>query len=481
MYKEFDVAVIGGGPGGYIAAIRSSQLGFNTACIDAGKNKSGNAPSLGGTCLNVGCIPSKALLQSSENFFEINHGFKNHGIEVNNLSIDIKKMIERKDSIVSKLTGGINFLFKKNKVNSFHGIADIKGKENNGLWKIQIKSDTASNNEEILAKNIIIATGSSPRELPTIKIDNKNILDNVGALDLEKIYSKIGIVGSGVIGLELGSVWKRLGSEVSILEHSENFLTNTDKQISKELLKILTKEQNLNILLNVNITNIENSNNKVTVEFEQNKEKIKKTFDKLIVAIGRIPNTSTLSSIKDIGLKIDKKGFIEVDDDCKTNLPNIWAIGDVVRGPMLAHKAMEEGVAVAERIAGQKPEVNLNIIPSVIYTNPEIACIGKTEEELIASGIKYKKGNSLFSANGRALGLGNTNGMIKVLSDEKTDRILGIHMIGPMVSELISEGVLAMEFSASSEDIARTVHAHPTLSEVMHEACLAVDKRALHG
>ncbi|MBR7060053.1 MAG: dihydrolipoyl dehydrogenase [Neisseriaceae bacterium] len=474
MANQFDVAVIGGGPGGYVAAIRAAQLGFKTVCIDAGKNKAGDAPALGGTCLNVGCIPSKALLQSSEHFHTIQHELSEHGISAGKPTIDVAKMIERKDGIVNKLTSGIAFLFKKNKVESIHGVAAFAGQDN-GKWLLNINGE-----QTISATHVIVATGSIPRPLPNVEVDNKTVLDNVGALNQTAIPKKLCLIGSGVIGLEMGSVWNRLGSEVTVLEALPNFMPMADSQLATEAFKVFTKEQGLNILLGVKIDAVKNNGKNVEVTFTTDGNSQTQTFDKLIVAIGRIPNTDGLNT-EVIGLAKNERGFIEVDDECRTNLPNIWAIGDVVRGPMLAHKASEEGVAVAERIAGQKPHVNLDVIPSVVYTTPEMAWVGKTEEQLKSAGIEYRKGQSTFAANGRALGLGQAKGFVKMLVDDKTDRILGVHMIGPMVSELISEAVVAMEFSASGEDIARIIHAHPTLSEVIHEAALASDKRALHG
>lgn len=476
--SQFDIVVIGAGPGGYVAAIRAAQLGFKTACIDSGVNKAGDAPALGGTCLNVGCIPSKALLQSSEHFHAAQHDFAEHGITVGNVQFDAAKMIERKDAIVTKLTGGIKFLFQKNKVTSLFGVGSFKGK-NGDLYQIEV--DNQGEKSVVEAKHVIVATGSVPRPLPQIAIDNKNVLDNEGALNLTKIPKKLGIIGSGVIGLEMGSVWNRLGSDVHILEVAPLFLPAADQQIAKEAFKYFTKEQGLAIELGVKISDIQSNEQGVVVQYETaSGEKTQVQFDKLIVSIGRIPNTKGLNA-EAIGLEKDERGFIKVDNDCKTNLPNVWAIGDVVRGPMLAHKASDEGVAVAERIAGQKPHIDFNSIPFVIYTDPEIAWVGKTEEQLKAEGIEYKKGTSNFAANGRALGLGKAKGIVKVLACAKTDRILGVHMVGPMVSELVAEGVVSLEFSASSEDIARIIHAHPTLSEVLHEAALAADKRALHG
>lgn len=475
--SQFDVAVIGAGPGGYIAAIRAAQLGFKTVCIDAGVNKAGDAPALGGTCLNVGCIPSKALLQSSEHFHAAQHDFAEHGITVGDVKFDAAKMIERKDGIVTKLTGGIKFLFQKNKVESLFGKGSLKGR-NGDVWQVEVYNK--GEKSVVDAKHVIIATGSVPRPLPLIDIDNVNVLDNEGALNLTEVPKKLGVIGSGVIGLEMGSVWKRVGSEVTILEAMPTFLAAADQQIAKEAFKVFTKEQGLAIELGVKINEIKNDKNGVTVSYEVGGETKTETFDKLIVSIGRIPNTEGLNA-EGVGLEKDERGFIKVDGECRTNLPNVWAIGDVVRGPMLAHKASDEGVAVAERIAGQKPHLDFNTIPFVIYTDPEIAWVGKTEEQLKAEGVEYKKGTSGFAANGRALGLGKAKGTVKVLACAKTDRVLGVHMIGPMVSELVAEGVMSMEFSASSEDISRIVHAHPTLSEVLHEAALAADKRALHG
>ena len=476
MSQSFDVAVIGAGPGGYIAAIRAAQLGFKTVCIDAGKNKAGDAPALGGTCLNVGCIPSKALLQSSEHFHAAQHDFAEHGISFSgSLKIDAAKMIERKDAIVNKLTGGIKFLFQKNKIESVFGRASFAGKQGDD-WLLNV-----DNGAQIAAKHVIIATGSAPRGLPNLaKISNVNVLDNEGALNLTAIPKKLGVIGAGVIGLELGSVWRRLGADVHILEAAPAFLPAADQQIAKEAFKYFTKEQGLAIDLGVKLHQITEYKDGVSVAYEVAGKQHTAQFDKLIVAIGRVPVTQGLGA-ENVGLAIDERGFIAVDDECRTNLPNVWAIGDVVRGPMLAHKASEEGVAVAERIAGQKPHVDLGNVPFIIYTDPEIAWVGKTEEQLQAAGIAYKKGTSGFGANGRALGLGKAKGTIKVLADAQTDRILGVHMIGAMTSELIAEAVAALEFKASSEDIARIIHAHPTLSEVLHEAALAVDKLALHG
>lgn len=472
--QNFDVVVIGGGPGGYVAAIRAAQLGFNTACVD-GYTRNGKY-SLGGTCLNVGCIPSKALLQSSENFAELTHSFADHGISCDNPKMDVKKMIARKEDIVSKNANGISFLFKKNKISELHGLGSFKAREGD---KYIITVNDNGSQQEISATHVIVATGSTPRQLPQLSTDNVNVLDNQGALDLTAVPDKLCVIGAGVIGLEMGSVWSRLGSQVTVLEVSDKFLGAADEQIAKELAKNLTK-QGLEIKTGVKFGELKNGKKKVTVNYEHNGEAFKLDADKVLVSIGRIPNTAGLNP-EAVGLQLDDRGFVFVDNDCRTNLPNVWAIGDVVRGPMLAHKASEEGVIVAERIAGEHPHFDFNTIPFVIYTNPEMAWVGKTEQELIAAEIKYKKGTASFMANGRALGLGHNVGMVKILADEETDRILGVHMVGPFVSELISEAVVAMEFMASSEDLARIIHAHPSLSEVTHEAALACDKRQLHG
>ncbi|MEK7769422.1 MAG: dihydrolipoyl dehydrogenase [Pseudomonadota bacterium] len=478
MSQSFDVAVIGAGPGGYVAAIRCAQLGLNTVCIDEWQNPQGKA-SLGGTCLNVGCIPSKALLESSENYERAAHKFSAHGIKLQDLSMDVPVMIARKDKIVAAFTGGIAMLFRKNKITAMHGRGTLlKGANGTEAWQIEVKSGDKT--EAVEAKHVIIATGSTPRQLSFAPVDNERILDNVGALALTETPQRLGVIGAGVIGLEMGSVWRRLGSEVTILEALPGFLMAADEQVAKEAQKIFTKELGLLIQTGVKISAIQTSKKNITVEYaDAQGEAQKLEVDKLIVAVGRIPNTAGLGA-ENIGLQLDDHGRIEVDSHCRTNLPNVYAVGDVVRGPMLAHKASEEGVAVAEIIAGQAGHVNLDTIPWVIYTSPEIAWVGKTEQELKAAGIEYKAGQFPFMANGRARALGETSGFVKVLADASTDRILGVHMIGPYVSEMIAEAVVAMEFAASSEDIARIVHAHPSLSEVLHEAALGVDKRALH-
>ncbi len=474
MSKNFDVVVIGGGPGGYIAAIRAAQLGFSTACIDDWKNaKGGAAP--GGTCTNVGCIPSKALLQSSEHYEHAGHAFAEHGIEVKGLSMNVGQMIARKEAIVKQNNDGILYLFKKNKVTFFHGHGSFVKADAAG-YEIKV---TGAAEETIVGKHIIVATGSNPRALPNVAFDEKLILSNTGALAIDAVPAKLGVIGAGVIGLEMGSVWRRVGSQVTVLEALPAFLGAVDEQIAKEAQKLFAK-QGLSVSLGVKIGAIAAGKKDVTVEYTDDKGNAQKAvFDKLIVSIGRVPNTNGLNA-EGIGLKLDERGFVAVDGDCKTNLPNVWAVGDVVRGPMLAHKAEEEGVAVAERIAGQHGHVNFNTIPWVIYTSPEIAWVGKTEQQLKAEGVAYKAGTFPFMANGRARALGDTSGMVKFLADAKTDEILGVHIVGPMASELISEAVVAMEFRASSEDIARICHAHPSLSEATKEAALAVDKRSLN-
>lgn len=485
MPEMFDVAVIGAGPGGYVAAIRCAQLGLNTVCIDEWKNAKGKA-SLGGTCLNVGCIPSKALLESSENYFQIKHKVSAHGIATEQVSIDVPTMIARKDKIVTTFTMGISSLFKKNKVKSMHGRGTLLHRDASmNTWHIKVDSDGTS--ETIQAKHVIVATGSVPRQLPLAAIDNESILDNTGALALTETPKRLGVVGAGVIGLEMGSVWRRLGAEVTILEAMPGFLMAADEQVAKEAKNIFAKEAGLQICTGVNIQSIKTDSGGVTVNYNNadNQAQVLEV-DKLIVAIGRIPNTAGLGA-EECGLALDERGFIVVDQHCRTNLPNVYAVGDVVRGPMLAHKASEEGTVVAEMIShlekdqtGESESVDFNSIPWVIYTAPEIAWVGKNEQELKAAGVAYKTGQFPFIANGRARAMNETSGFVKIIADEKTDRVLGVHMIGPHVSELISEAVMAMKFSASSEDIACIVHAHPSLSEVFHEAALGVNKRALH-
>ena len=474
MSKQFDVVVIGAGPGGYIAAIRAAQLGFQVACVDEWKNAQGG-PAPGGTCTNVGCIPSKALLQSSEHFDHANHHFSEHGIELKGVSLDVAKMIARKDSVVKQNNDGILYLFKKNKVSFFHGRASFS-RAHEGAYEILVNG---AQQETVIGKNVIVATGSTARALPGVPFDETQILSNDGALSLGYVPRKLVLIGSGVIGLEMGSVWRRLGSEVTILEGLPTFLGAVDTQIAKEAKKAFDK-QGLKIELGVKVGDIQSSKKGVKVAYVNAKgEALSIEADKLIVSIGRVPNTQGLNA-QVLGLKLDERGAIEVDAQCRSNLPGVWAVGDVVRGPMLAHKAEEEGVAVAERIAGQHGHVNFNTVPWVIYTSPEIAWVGRTEQQLKADGVAYKAGTFPFLANGRARALGDTTGMVKFLADATTDEILGVHIVGPMASELISEAVVAMEFRASSEDIARICHAHPSLSEATKEAALAVDKRTLN-
>jgi dihydrolipoamide dehydrogenase len=474
MAKQFDVVVVGGGPGGYIAAIRAAQLGFNVACVDEWKNDKGG-PAPGGTCTNVGCIPSKALLQSSENFDHAGHAFADHGIQVQGLSIDVAKMLARKSAVVKQNNDGILYLFKKNKVTFFHGRASFV-KAADGGYELKV---AGAAEEAITGKHVILATGSNPRALPGTAFDEEKILSNDGALRIGAVPKTLGVIGAGVIGLEMGSVWRRLGAQVSILEALPAFLGAADEAVAKEAAKVFTK-QGLKIELGVNITKVDTAGAGVTVTYADAKGASQTlAVDKLIVSIGRVPNTIGLNGDA-VGLKLDPRGAIVVDDDCRTNLPNVWAIGDVVRGPMLAHKAEEEGVAVAERIAGQHGHVNFNTVPWVIYTSPEIAWVGQTEAQLKAEGRAYKTGQFPFLANGRARALGDTTGFVKFIADAKTDEILGVHMIGPMVSELIAEAATAMEFKASAEDVGRICHAHPSLSEATKEAALAVDKRTLN-
>ncbi len=474
MSQSFDVIVIGGGPGGYIAAIRAAQLGFKVACVDEWKNATGG-PALGGTCTNVGCIPSKALLQSSEHFDHANHHFADHGISTGTVKMDVSKMVGRKDAVVKQNNDGIQYLFKKNKVTFFHGRGSFV-KAVDGGYEIQV----AGAKEDLLTgKQIIVATGSNARALPGVPFDEETVLSNDGALRIGAVPKKLALIGSGVIGLEMGSVWRRLGSDVTILEGLPTFLGAVDEQIAKEAKKAFDK-QGLKIELGVKVGDIKLTKKGVSVAYTNAKgEALKLDADKLIVSIGRVPNTIGLNA-EAVGLQLDERGAIVVDAECKTSLPGVWAVGDVVRGPMLAHKAEEEGVAVAERIAGQHGHVNFNTIPWVIYTSPEIAWVGETEQQLKARGAAYKAGTFPFLANGRARALGDTTGMVKFLADAATDEILGVHIVGPMASELIAEAVVAMEFKASAEDIARICHAHPSLSEATKEAALAVDKRTLN-
>ncbi|MBV2193280.1 MAG: dihydrolipoyl dehydrogenase [Azonexus sp.] len=481
MSNQFDIVVIGAGPGGYVAAIRAAQLGFKVACIESESYADPKGEvRLGGTCLNVGCIPSKALLQSSELFDQAGHSFIMHGIGVENLQIDVATMVRRKENIVTQLTSGIRGLFKKNKVTLLAGRGSFAGREGD-QWQIQVEAAGKAGSETVLATHVIVATGSRPRSLEGIPVDNRLICDNVGALSFDAVPKRLGVIGAGVIGLELGSVWKRLGAEVHVLEAMPDFLAAADQAVSKEAWKVFTRKQGLNIHLGVKIGKVTAmaDGQGVAVEYEDDAGAQTLECDRLIVSVGRVPNTDGLGC-ENVGLALDERGRIEIDAHCRTNLENVWAVGDVVPGPMLAHKGMDEGVMVAELIAGQAGHIDYDTIPWVIYTHPEIAWVGKTEAQLQRDGIAYRSGQIPFAANGRALGQGDTTGFIKMLADAQTDRILGVHIIGNNASELIAEAVAAMEFGASSEDIARICHAHPTLSEVMHEAALAVDKRPLH-
>ena len=474
MAEPFDVVVIGAGPGGYTAAIRAAQLGFRVACIDDWKTAEGK-PAPGGTCTNVGCIPSKALLQSSENYEHAGHAFADHGIEVKGLTLNLAQMLSRKDKVVRQNNDGIVYLFKKNKIAFFNGTGSFAAANGNAGWQIAV---SGASTQTLAAKHVIIATGSKPRALRGTPFDNRFILDNEGALAIPEVPKTLGVIGAGVIGLEMGSVWRRLGAEVTVLEALPVFLGAADEQVAKEAWKLFAK-QGLSIRLSCAIGKI-TVNKNVGVEYTDAEGKAQTaTFDRLIVSIGRVPHTAGLRA-ESVGLKLDERGFVAVDEECRTNLPNVWAIGDVVRGPMLAHKAEEEAVAVAERIAGQHGHVDFNTVPWVIYTSPEIAWVGQNEQQLKAAGVAYRAGMFPFMANGRARALGDTRGFVKLLADAKTDRVLGMHAIGPLASELIAEGVVAMEFGAASEDIARICHAHPSLSEVTREAALAVDKRPLN-
>jgi dihydrolipoamide dehydrogenase len=477
MPKTFDVAVIGAGPGGYVAAIRAAQLGLKTVCIDAWKNPAGK-PSLGGTCLNVGCIPSKALLESSENYERAVHKFGDHGIGLKGISINVPKMQARKTKIVDTFTTGIALLFKKNRVESLHGVGRFAGAANEGGWQVEVEGDGHS--ETVVARNVIIATGSLPRQLPGVVVDNVLVCDNAGALSFDAVPRRLGIIGAGVIGVEMGSVWRRLGAEVTILEAMPSFLAAADEQIAKEAFRVFTGPLGLIIHTGAKVLSVSPAAQSVHVEYQDREgTRHRDEFDRLVVAIGRTPNTAGINA-ESVGVKLDGRGYVEVDAQCRTSVPGIYAIGDAVRGPMLAHKSSEEGVAVAETIAGQHAHVNLDAVPWVVYTAPEIAWVGKTEQELKAAGVAYRAGQFPFIASGRARALGETAGFVKMLADADTDRILGVHIIGPFASELIAEAVVAMEFAATAEDIARIVHAHPSLSEAMHEAALGVHKRSLH-
>ncbi len=472
MSHHYDLIVIGGGPGGYVGAIRAAQLGMKVACVDAFKAKDGGKMALGGTCLNVGCIPSKALLDSSRQFHNLTHMFAEHGISATDAAIDVPKMIARKDRIVKQFNGGVAALFKANKVTAYHGVGTLHGGK-----AVSVKAHDGSQHA-LTATNVILAAGSVSIELPFAKFDGIRIVDNVGVLDFEATPKRLGVIGAGVVGLEMGSVWRRLGAEVTILEALPDFLAATDADIAKLAAREF-KKQGLDIRLGCKVFKADVVGDEVQLTYNDGKAEQSLVVDKLLVAVGRRANTQGLLA-EDSGVKLTARGMIEVDDHCHTGVDGVWAIGDCVRGPMLAHKASEEGIAVAERIAGLPGHVNFNTVPWVIYTEPEIAWVGQNEAELKAAGISYKIGTFPFAAIGRAVAMNETAGMVKVIAHADTDRILGMHLCGANVSELVHEGVVAMEFKGSAEDLARICHAHPTLSEAVHEAALAVDKRAIH-
>ena len=469
--QQFDVVVIGGGPAGYHAAIRAAQLGLKTACVDAALGKDGQ-PALGGTCLRVGCVPSKALLDSSRQFWNMGHLFDQHGISFNDAKMDVATMVARKDKIVKQFTGGIAMLFKANKVTAFYGYGQLQPGN-----VVKIKQHDGSE-VEVKGTNVILAVGSDSIELPFAKFDGKHIVDNVGGLDFTEVPKRLGVIGAGVIGLELGSVWNRLGSEVTILEAMPDFLAAADKEVAKVAAREF-KKQGLDIKLGAKLLNAEVKGDEVVMTYNDGKEDQTLTVDKLLVAVGRRAATQGVLA-EGTGVKLDDRGRIEVDAHCHTGVNGVWAIGDCVRGPMLAHKGFEEGIEVAELIAGLPGHVNYDTIPWVIYTEPEIAWVGKTEEQLKAEGIAYKAGSFPFAAVARAVAMAEPIGFVKVLADAETDRILGMHLVGPNVSELVHEGVISMEFKGSADDLARICHAHPSLSEAVHDAAMAVDKRAIH-
>lgn len=467
----FDVVVIGGGPAGYVAAIRSAQLGLKTACIEEYVDAKNN-PTFGGTCLNVGCIPSKALLDSSHRYQEATSHLKIHGIEVGSVDLDIPAMMKRKNDIVAKLTGGIGGLFAANKVTPIAGRGKVLADSKVEITNIEGKK------EIIESKNIIIASGSSPIEISSAIFNDTNILDSTGALEIDKVPETLGVIGAGVIGLELGSVWARLGSKVTVIEAMDDFLSMADKEVAKETFKDF-KKQGLDIRLGCKLTSSKSLKNSVKITYENNGTSENMEFEKLIVAVGRKPNTSDIFE-EDCGISLDEKGFISVNQNCQTDVKNIWAIGDVVRGPMLAHKGSEEGIMVAERIAGKHAEMNYDLVPSVIYTHPEIAWVGKNEEELKNDNIEYKVGKFPFAASGRALAVEQSVGFVKLLTDAKTDTIIGVHVFGPSAAEIVQQALISMEFGASSEDLGLTIFSHPTVSEALHEAALSVSNQAIH-
>ena len=474
MTKEYDVIVIGSGPAGYVSAIRAAQLGLATACVEKWVDGENNTV-LGGTCLNVGCIPSKALLDSSQKYIDAKEEFHAHGINASAISIDIPLMMNRKAKVVNQLTQGIKGLFAANKVDSLNGIGKITGKNEVSV------SNEEGNDNKYLTKNIIIASGSVPINIPPAPVNGDFIVDSTGALEFEAVPERLGVIGAGVIGLELGSVWARLGAKVTVLEALDEFLPSVDSQIAREAKKILGR-QGLDIKLGSKVTGHKISKGKkkhVTVDFESNGVSEKITVDKLIVAVGRKPVTDSVLT-KEVSIDLCDRGFIKVNEQCQTNIPNIYAVGDVVRGPMLAHKGSEEGVMVAERLAGKKTQVNYDLVPSVIYTHPEVAWVGKNEEELKAGGVDYNVGTFPFAASGRALAANDSDGLVKILADSKTDRILGCHIIGASAADLLQQVVIAMEFSSSAEDLGLTMFSHPALSEAVHEAALAANGHAIH-
>jgi dihydrolipoamide dehydrogenase len=470
---DYDVIVIGAGPGGYVAAIRCAQLGLKTACVDNWVNEKGQA-ALGGTCLNVGCIPSKALLESTHNYHALQHEFKEHGIKVEGCSIDLAKMMERKNHIVASLTGGVSMLFAKNKVTWIKGHAKLLS---NSIVEVEDNKQSGEKSQ-LNAGHIIIATGSKPAGLKLAPFDGERIVDSTGALSFEEVPKRLGIIGAGIIGLEMGSVWNRLGAKTVILNRGDKFLKTVDRQIAEAALKEF-QTQGLDIRLGAKLKAVDQQADSIRLAYEDDTGENGVEVDKVLVATGRKPNTNHLNADA-VGLHINQRGFIEVDNQCRTNLQGVYAIGDCVRGPMLAHKASDEGIAVAERIAGQSPEIDFTKVPWVMYTSPEIAWVGRTSEQLQDRDIQFNSGVFPFLANGRSLALGSNKGMVKVLADAQSDQILGVHIFGPFASELIAEAVVAMEFSASAEDLARTIHAHPTLSEAVHEAAMATEGRALH-
>lgn len=471
MTDHYDVIVIGAGPAGYVAAIRCAQLGMKTACVEKWLNKD-DKPALGGTCLNVGCIPSKALLEATEFYHSAVHGFDDLGITCSDIKLDVPKMIARKDKIVTELTGGIEGLFKANGIDWLQGAGTVLADKQ---VRVTAFDDSTSN---YTAKNIIIATGSVPIELGITPLEGDSVVDSSGALEWQSVPGKVCVIGAGIIGLELGSVWRRLGSEVVLLEAMDSFLPMVDAQVAKDAMRTFGK-QGLDIQLSTRVTGSSVKGKKVTVSYQNSDGDHEMVVDKLIVAVGRRAFVHGVIT-DESGVELDERGLIHVNDSCETNVPGIYAIGDVVRGPMLAHKGSEEGVMVAELIAGETSSVNYDVMPNVIYTHPEVAWVGKTEEQLKADGIDYQAGTFPFAASGRAKAKGDTGGLVKILRDKKTDRMLGAHIIGPSASELLGQSVLAMEFDATIEDIAHTIHAHPTLSEAMHEAALSADGRAIH-